>query len=237
MNRRVAAGSPAGSDLQKCRVIRVTDVNVAARNIRALDLRMAAQAKIRVALDEHFLVDRTVWTVAGDAAFAHRRMFKDNRARLVTMTLRTAFIWPRHRQPARRLENVATVRVVAIHATHVAFDDRMMLWQIEFRVHIQMALKTGSWVFTGIDDELGTTAGLNVFAARPVAGFTAGLANHRRLFKMDARVRAGGKLPDDGLMAIRASLVADVMRSRNFQRRHHGARQGVARNQQEHDPG
>ena len=54
MNRRVAAGSPAGSDLQSRGVIHVADVNLFARR---LDLRVAAQAKIGIALHEHFLVD------------------------------------------------------------------------------------------------------------------------------------------------------------------------------------
>ena len=230
VNRRVTAGVPAGSHLQKRRVIRVADINVPGRNIRALHLRVAAQAKIRVALDEHFLVDRAVRTVAGDAAFAQRRMFKHKRPRLVAMTLRAAFILPRHRQPARRFENVPAMRIVTLHAAHVAFDDWMMLRQIEFRVDVEMTLKTGRRIVARIDDELRSTAGLDMFAAGTVAGFATSLAGHRHVFKMNARVRAGGKFLDDFLVAIRAGLVADVMRAGNFQRHRHRARRRVTGN-------
>lgn len=156
----------------------VADVNVSGGDIRALNLRMAPQAKIRVALDEHFLVDRAVWIMANDAAFAQRRMFKDERSCLVAMTLRAAFILPRHRQSSRRSENVAAVRVVALHAVHVAFDDRMVLRQIKLRVHVEMTLKTGRRVIVWIDDELRRAAGFDVFATWPMAGFAAGLSNH-----------------------------------------------------------
>ena len=47
VNRRVTAGIPAGSHLQKRREVRVANVNVPSRNIRALHLRVAAQAKIQ----------------------------------------------------------------------------------------------------------------------------------------------------------------------------------------------
>lgn len=231
MNRRMAAGVPAGAPAQKPRVIRVADVNVSAGNVRALDLRMAAQAKIRVALDEHFLVDRAVWIMTDDAAFAQRRMFKDKRARLVAVTLRAAFILPRHRQSARRFENIAAMWIMALHATHVAFDDRVMLRQIKFRVHVEMTLETGRWVVARIDDKFSAAPGLDVLAARPVAGFAACLAGHPRIFKMNPRVRAGGKFADDVFVAVHAGLVADEMRAGNFQRHHHRVGRGGARNQ------
>jgi hypothetical protein len=142
------------------------------------------------------------------------------------MALRATFILSRHRQPARRFENVAAVRVMAIHATHVAFDDRMMLWQTEFGVDIEMALETGCRIAAGINDELRAAAGFNVFAAWTVAGFAAGFADHRRVLKMNARVRAGGKFSDDVGMAVRAGFVADVMRAGNFQWHDDSVRRG-----------
>ena len=121
------------------------------------------------------------------------------------MTLRATFILSRHRESARRLENVAAMRIVALHAAHVAFDDRMMLRQIEFRVNVEMTLKTGSRIVARIDDELRGTAGLDVFAAGTVAGFAAGLAGHRRVFEVNpARASWQGKFLDDFLVAIRA---------------------------------
>ena len=224
----MAAGSPARPDLQKRRMIRVADVDVSGGNIRPLHLRVAAQAKIRVACDKHLLVDRAVGIVAGGATFAHRRMLENKRAHLVAMTLRAAFVLPRHRESVRRFQNVAAVRVMALHAIHVAFDHGMVLRQTEFRVDIEMALKAGCGVVVRIDDEFCAAAGLDVLAAGAVAGFAAGLADHRRIFKMDARVRAGGKFPDKVRVAIRAGLVAGVMRAGDFERHDDRTRHGGA---------
>lgn len=179
---------------------------------------MATQTKIRIALDKHLLIDRTVRTVANDAAFAHRRVFKNKRASLAAMTLRTALILPRHGQAACRLEDIATVRVMALHTVHVAFDDGMVMRQVKFGVNVKVTLKTGCRVFTWIDDELRAATGLDVPASRTVAGFAAGLANHCRVARMNSRMRAGGKYSGDFLVTIRAGLVADIMRAGNFQR-------------------
>ena len=211
----MASGGPAGSHLQKRRVIGIADQNCSAETLR---LRMATQAKVGVAFNEHFLIDRAVWVVTNGAAFAHRLVLEYKWPRLIAMTLRATFILSRHRQSARRFENVAAVRVVAIHATHAAFDDRMMLWQTEFGVDIEMALETGCRIAARINDELRAAAGFNVLAAGTVAGFAAGFADHRRIFKMNARVRAGGKFSDDVRVTVRAGFVADVMRTGNFQR-------------------
>ena len=84
-----------------------------------------------------------------------------------------------------------------------------------------------------IDDEFSTAAGGDVFAARPVAGFAAGLAGQRGIFKMHPRMRAGGESPDDFLMAIGAGLVADILCAGNLQRHQGGTRSGGTRNQKQ----
>lgn len=177
---------------------------------------MAAQAKVGVIINKHFLVDRTMRVVADRAAFAHRFMLENKRARLGHVALRATLILPRHGQAALRFEDVTAVRVVAIHAIHVAFDDRMMLRQVKFRLYVQMTLKTGLRFFTGVDDEAGLAAGMDMLAARAVAGLATALAGHRRIFNMQARVRASREFSDNIRMAIGAGPVADVMRSGNF---------------------
>ena len=112
-----------------------------------------------------------------------------------------------------------------------------MLRQIKFRVNIEMTLETRRRVITRVDDEIGAAAGFDVFAARTVTGFAAGLAGHRRSFKMNPRVRAGRKFPDNVLVAVRAGLVTDIMRAGNFQWCHHRAGSRVARSQQERGTG
>ena len=208
-------------------MIHVADVKLAAG---LLDLCVAAHAKIRVAFDEHLLVDRTVWTMADDAALAHRRMHKDEWSGLVAMALRTAFVLPCHGQSARRFENIAAVRVMALDTVHMPFDNGMMMRQVEFCVDVEMTLKTGRRVLARVDDKISTATRLNVFAARPVTGFTAGLVNHCRVARMNPRVRTAGKFLGDFFVAIRAGLVADIMRPGYFQRCRQRARRGIARN-------
>lgn len=237
MDRRVTTRRPAGTNLEKRRVVHVADVNVTGGNIRALHLCVAAQAEVGIVFDEHFLVDGTMRTVANGAPFAQRLMFKNERPGLGLMTLGAALILPRHRQPARRFEDVATVGIVAIHAIHVAFDDRVMMGQIEFRLNVEMALETRFRIFAGVNDELRRAAGTDVFAARAVAGFAPALARHRRVFKMQPRMGTGGKFPDDVRMAIGASMVADKVRARNFQRHHHRGRSRRTGNQEDHHAG
>jgi len=57
MNRRVTAGAPACALLQVGCVIGVTNVDLALGCATPLDLRMTFQAKVGIALDEHFAVD------------------------------------------------------------------------------------------------------------------------------------------------------------------------------------
>ena len=113
---------------------------------------------------------------------------------------------------------------MAVYATHVAFDNRVMLRQIEFRLHVEMTLKTGLRIFAGVDDQACRAAGANMLAARTVAGFTTALACHGRVCDVQARVWAHGKFPDNFHMAISAGLVADIMRAGNFQRRYNCGR-------------
>jgi len=229
----VAAGGPTGPHLQVPGVIGVADINAAGGHTRTLILRVTAQAQIGIAGDQHLFIHRTVRVVTGGAAFTHRLVFKDERPRLLAMTLRTTFILPRHGQAAGRFENVAAVRVVAGHTAHVPFDDRMVLGQVEFRLDVEMTLKAGRGVLAGVDDEFGAAAGLDVFATGAVAGFAAGFAGHGRVGDVDPRVGTGREFPDDLLVAIQASLIADVVRAGNLQRHCDYSRRGGTGVQQE----
>ena len=223
VNGRVATGRPAGSHLEKLAVIRVPNINASGCHAGSLNLRVATQAEIGVAGDEHFLVDRAVRIVTSRAPFPQCLMLEDKRPRLLPVTLRAAFILPRHGQAARRLENVTAVRIVTLHATHVPFHDRMMLRQVEFRLNIQMTLKTRGRVVPRINDKF-CPAGFDVLAAGTMAGFAARLPGQGRIFKMHAGMRAGGKFPDNVRMTIQACMVTDEMGAGYFQRHAHAAR-------------
>jgi hypothetical protein len=215
VNGRMAAGCPTRCQLQPRCMIHVADVNLPACR---LHLCVAAQAEIRVALGQHLLIDRAVRDMADDAAFTHCLMFKHKRAGLIAMTLRAAFILPRHSEPACGFEDVIAMRVMALHTVHVAFDDRMMLWQVKFCVDVKMTQKARGWIFARVYDEAGTAAGLDVFTARTVAGFAARLASHCRIAGMNSSVRTGRKFSDNVLVAVCAGLVADKMCAGNLQR-------------------
>ena len=129
--------------------------------------------------------------VANRAALAHCLVLKHNGPRLRLMTGRATLILPRHCQAALGFEDVSAVRVVAIHAIHIAFIDRMMLRQTELRLHIQMTLETGGGIFSRIDDKSGRAATPDMFAARTVARFATALPCHGRAFDMQPRMCAG----------------------------------------------
>ncbi len=149
----MTARSPAGSHLEKSRVVGVANIEMAGRNVRALVLCVAAHAKVGVVINEHFLVDGTVGVVANGATFVHGLMFEDEWPCLVLVALCATLVLPGHGQSTGGFEDVAAVRVMAIRAIHVPLDDRMMLGEAEFALHIEMALKTGVGFFAGIDDE------------------------------------------------------------------------------------
>jgi len=163
----MAAGAPTCALAQKLVVPLKSDIDLA---LRTLHLGMTFQAKVRITLDQKLPIHRTMRVVADSAAFPQCLMFKNEWAGLFTMTLSAALVEPCHRQTAARFENVGPVRIVTLHAIHPPFNDRMMLRQIEFSMRLQMALKTGSRIFSRIDNKSGAPApGLNVFAAWPMA--------------------------------------------------------------------
>ncbi len=107
--------------------------------------------------------------VADGAAFAQGFVFKNERARLFTMTLRTSMILPRHGQPACWFKNIAAVRIMALHTTHVPLNHRMMRGQLEFCPGLQMTTKTRVGIFAGIDDKFAlAAANFDMPAARSV---------------------------------------------------------------------
>lgn len=158
--------------------------------------------------------------MANRATLAHRLVLKDKGTCLGHVTAFTTFILPGHRQAALRLEDVAAVRIVAIHATHETFIDRMMLGQIEFGLHVEMALETGSRVFAGVNNEAGCAARPDMFAARTVTGFASALPGHGRVLNMQPGMRTGGKFTDNVRVAVGAGLVADIVRAGNLKRGH-----------------
>jgi hypothetical protein len=176
-----------------------------------LDLGVALEAKIRIALHQQLAIDRTVGSVANGATLAESFVLENEWARLLAMTVTAVFVQSRHRQASRRFEDVRAVRIVALNAIHATFDNRMMLRQIEFSARLQMAFEADARILPGINNEFSSpSAAFNVFAARAVARLASALAVQRRTSHVHARVRTCCKHARDVRMAVIANLIADI---------------------------
>ena len=80
------------------------------------------------------------------------------------------------------------MRIVALNAIHLAFQDGMVLGKLEFGLGVEVALETGGGVPAGIDDEVGPgRARGDVFAGRAMARFTSVLPGMRDSSKATGR--------------------------------------------------
>lgn len=174
-------------------------------------LRMAFQAEIVVALDQHLVIDRTMWFMTDDATFANCLVFENEWPGLLAMALGAAFVHPCHGQAAVRLEDVQSVRVVTLHAIHASLDDSVMLRQPKLRMHIQVTFKTSSGIFAWIDyGHAAPTARLDVKTPRSMTGFASAHSFHACIHRMQPGMRTGRKGPGDVGVAAVAHLIADV---------------------------
>ena len=113
--------------------------------------------------------------MACDTSLAHGIMFINKRTGLIAMTLRACFILARHRQSSSRFQDVGAMRIMALHAIQAAFKDWMVIWKMKLGLDIRVTLKTGLRIFCRINNEFSPPSpGLNMSAARAVAGFAAG---------------------------------------------------------------
>src|SRR3954468_9201912 len=96
MHGRVARRSPAGAAAYQTAVIDFADHKPSGTHSWPRHLTVTAQAKVLIGLREHAFVDRTVRLMTGGTAFAHGRMFEDDRPHLFPMTRRARLIHARH---------------------------------------------------------------------------------------------------------------------------------------------
>jgi hypothetical protein len=181
--------------------------------------------------------------MANGAALAHGFVLEHKGTGLFAMTLGAGFVEPCHGEATLWFENFHAVRVVALHASQVAFNHLMMLREVEFALHVEVTLKTCAGSFSGVDDELAVaTAGGDVFAAGSVAGFAAGVARAAQTFhgsgvEVDAGVWAGGEDPGVITVAFGAGFVANVGCAGDIGRSHNGSIEGGAGIEQGYGPG
>jgi hypothetical protein len=230
MDCGVASGRPAGAAPDEIRMRHLSDHKFPGRNVRTLDLDVALEAEIIVALDQELAVDRAMGIVAGDTSVAECFMFENKWPALFAMTLRATLVQARHGEAARGLHDVVPVRIVALDAIHHAFDHGVMLRQAELGVDIEVALEAGARVFTGIHDELAPTAtDTDVLTGGAMAGFAAVDRSELDIVFRETSVRAQREGAGDIRVAIGAGGVADVMRTRDLGRRIGGLLESGAR--------
>jgi len=220
----MAPRGPTSPAFNEISVRDFSDHEISRIDRRSLILQMTLQTKIIVPLHQKLPIDRPVWIVTHDASVSQRFMFEDKRTALLPMTLRATLIQPRHRQPGRRLQNFMAVRIVTLHAIHPSFRHRMMLRQVKFRVHIQMALETNCRVLSGINNESASpSANSHMLARRAMTRFAAGHLRKLDIVFIESPMRARRKDPHNIRMTISARRVPHEMCARNFRRRLHGA--------------
>lgn len=178
----MAAGRPASALRQPVGVVGIANENSA---VGLLFLEMALQTQGRIALSQHSLIDRSVGRVAADATFTERFVFENERTSLRGVALETGFVLTKKRDAAAfhglrktcsaPFDRTADVRIVAIRATHLAFQHWVVVRQFKFCAHFQMTLETGIGRFPRIDNSVRAAAALDVQASWAMTTFAAHL--------------------------------------------------------------
>ena len=155
----MTAGRPTGALGQAISVIGIADKDSSAG---LLLLEVTFQTECRVAFGQHPRVDRSVRRVAAHATFFQRFVLKHEWSGLRHMTLETGFVLAKQQSPAAfyclrqtgpaAFDRAADVRIVAIGATHLAFQDRMVMWHLKSRAHFEVTLEAGVRRSPRIDD-------------------------------------------------------------------------------------
>lgn len=210
MNSGVTAGGPTTPQPEQLPVIGLSNEDTAV----LLDLGVALQAEVQVALDHELRVERTVRLMAGGASFAHGFMLEHKWASLIAVTIGAAFVQSGHGQSAGRLPNIVAVGIMTVAATHAAFEHRMVLRQIELRMRRQMTLEAGCGIAARIDDQITCTGRRHMAATWTVTRFAAGLPGHlESIVAMEPAVGAAGKDSSVVFMALGAGRVAHKRRA------------------------
>ena len=150
--------------------------------------------------------------MAHRASFTQGFMLENKRPCLFPMTLRAILVEAGHRQPAGRFEYVRTVRIMTLHAIHVSLEDGMgVLGQVELGMRLQMAIETGRWVLSWIDDELSSPPTCcNMLAPGSVTGFAPGSVRQLCIVKIETSMSAGRKVARDIRMAIITGRISHI---------------------------
>ena len=147
-------------------MVNVADIHLPRATLGPWTCAWHLRQRFEITLDQQLGVDAPMRAVADRAALPHRRMLKDKGPGLLPVALRAGFTPTRHGQPAGRFEDVAAMRVMALHAIHLFLRHRVVLGKLELRLFLAVALVTSRRVFAGIDDEFASPATARHMQAR-----------------------------------------------------------------------
>lgn len=121
--------------------------------------------------------------MAGHASLAERFVFENERPALRGVALETGIVlaqqgrataFDRLREIRSTADHgVSFVGIMAIGATHFAFEDRVMMRQLKLGADLQVTLEASGRRSAGIHDRVRRPAALDMKTSRPVTGFAA----------------------------------------------------------------
>ncbi len=218
----MATGGPTRSHRKKRAVIDFTNQNLSRVK---LHLGMASQAKLRVSLNEHFVVDGSVRLMARCASVLHPFVDKHKGARLFAMALRTLLVLPSEAESPGLFKDVSPMRIMAVDAVDLSFEYGVVLRKAKLCMLLLMAIQAGLRVSAGVvDKDRFATTRLYVLATRSVARFTTAYFVIVCFFLEESRVNAAGKLSRDFCVAVLTFLVAHIVSTLDLGRYDHRTR-------------
>jgi len=110
------------------------------------------------------------------------------------------------------------MRVVTIGAAHFAFQDRMVMRQLELCPHFQVTLETSLRRLTRIDNSVRCAAALDVQTTRPVTRLTADVLRVLSL-RFQSRVRRCPEIARNIFVTGLTTFRTDELRARDAGRR------------------
>ena len=139
---------------------------------------MALQAERLVTFVKQSLVDRAMGRMTDDATFAHRFVLINKRTTLGSVTLQTSPILSEEGDSTTMdllsdargatFHGVALVGFMTVGATHLSFQDRVMMRQLKISSDIEVTLQAGLRRFPRINDQVRRAAALRMETSRAV---------------------------------------------------------------------
>lgn len=170
MHGHVTSGAPASAEAKVGTMGDFPDINLDPCRTRNRNLRVALETEISIPLDQHLRVDRSVGIVTRRATLPQSFMLVHMHTALFPVAGRAGFVLTRHREAARRFQQVEPMGIMALNTAHLALGNGMVLRKMKLTSDLKMTFITSAWIRPRIRNESSPTAPcLNMKTARAVA--------------------------------------------------------------------